>query len=406
MSVLGRLVLILIAASAPLFFACVDDGNEPMDGGLGDVVDASASPPSEQEAADELFFEAQMQDGRLPGLAVAVVGPSGILWSSTYGVTDVETEEVVREDTLFHVASVSKLVVGLLLMQSVEAGELALEDDAEGYLTHSLEHPLHPNEAMSIRSLATHTSGVRDTLSFFLNGSTEGDPEEALGVFTRSYVEAEGERYSLANFSEEAPGTSYAYANVGFALLGHALEGATGRDFRSLSTTLLESLSMDARYFLADVDTAQLAVSYGAGADSFTPVETGTLYYPAGGLKGSLEDMARLVRVFMNDGELDGVRVIEPDSVARMEQVANPRLNTRRGVGMNSTLIEGVPMNGHNGAGVGSSADVWYGPDFGIVVLSNSNAYVRRRLGDDTGADAMSAIRAYVTRRGLQLVRE
>ncbi|MFK8001078.1 MAG: serine hydrolase domain-containing protein [Polyangiales bacterium] len=397
----GRLLLI-VAPLASLALACVDTP-DPMDAGLGDVADV-APPRSEEEITDRLFFESQMREGRLPGLAVAVVGPEGILWSSTYGVSDVATGELVQEDTLFGVASVSKLVVGLLLMQSVEAGELALGDDAEQHLSHTLSHPLHPNEAMSVRSLATHTSGIRDSLSLFVRGFVDGDPEEDLGVFTRSYVEDGGGFYSSENFGEEAPGASYAYANMGFALLGHALEGATGRDFRSLSATLLESLSMDGRFFLADVDPARLSVSYGAGVDSYDSVQTGTLYYPAGGLMGSLEDMSRLLRVFMNDGELDGVRVVEPESVALMEQVANPSLNARRGVSMNSTLIEGVSMHGHNGAGVGSSADVWYGPDFGVVVLSNSNAYVRRRLGDDTGSDTMSAIRAYVTRRALQLV--
>lgn len=402
MHALGRLLLIVVAVLAPLFIACGDDF-EPADAQVGDATDAA---PSAQESADQLFFEEQMRLGRLPGLAVAVVGPDGILWSSTYGVSDVDSGEAVREDTLFGVASVSKLVVGLLLMQSVEAGELALSDDAAEHLSHSLTHPLHPNQTMSVRSLATHTSGIRDSLSLFVRGFVEGDPEDELGVFTRSYVEEGGGFYAPENFSEEAPGTSYAYANVGFALLGHALEGATGRGFRPLSGALLESLSMDGAFFLADVDSARLAVSYGAGADSYSAVETGILYYPAGSLMGSVRDMSRLLRVFINDGELDGLRVIEPASVELMEQVANPSLNARRGVSMNSTLIEGVAMHGHNGAGVGSSADVWYGPDFGVVVLANSNAYVRRRIGDASGSGAMSEIRAYVTRRGIELTGE
>lgn len=402
MHALGRMLLAVVAALAPLFIACGDDV-EPADVGVGDATDAA---PSAQESADQLFFEEQMRVGRLPGLALAVVGPDGILWSSAYGVSDVDTGEAVREDTLFGVASVSKLVVGLLLMQSVEADELALADDAADHLSHSLRHPLHPNEAMSVRSLATHTSGIRDSLSLFVRGFVEGDPEENLGVFTRSYVEEGGDFYAPENFGEEAPGASYDYANVGFALLGHALEGATGRDFRSLSNALLESLSMDGGFFLADVDPARLSVSYGASANSYSPVETGILYYPAGSLMGSVQDMSRLLRVFMNDGELDGVRVVDPASVELMEQVANPSLNARRGVSMNSTTIEGIAMHGHNGAGVGSSADIWYSPRFGVVVLTNSNAYVRRRLGDATGADAVNAIRAYVTRRGLQLVDE
>ncbi|MFT5354450.1 MAG: CubicO group peptidase (beta-lactamase class C family) [Polyangiales bacterium] len=403
----GRLLLFCIA-SASLVFACEEITIEPAadSGSDAQSIDSSVPPVLREQEVDQRFFEEQMQLGRIPGLAVAVVGPDGVLWSSTHGVKDVDTDEAIREDTLFGVASVSKLVVGLLLMQAVEAAQLHLEDDAEGYLTHPLIHPLHPNEAMSIRSLATHTSGLRDTLSLFLNGFTEGDPDEELGVFTASYATEDGDLYAPENFSVEAPGTTYAYSNFGIALLGHALEGATAQDFRSLSTALLESLSMDARFFLADVDAAQLAVSYAATADSFAPILMEILYYPAGGLKGSLVDMARLLRLFMNDGELEGVRLLEPNSVARMEQVANSELNTRRGLILNSTTIEGVLMHGHNGAGAGSSADVWYGPNFGIVVLANSNAYVRSRFGDPTGTEAMRAIRSYVTRRGLELTGE
>ena len=115
---------------------------------------------------------------------------------------------------------------------------------------------------------------------------------------------------------------------------------------------------MSARFFLADIDEGQLALSYSAFDETLAEVSPEILYYPAGGLKGSLRDMARLVRLFMNDGELEGVRILSAESVERMEQVANPALNARRGLVMNSRELEGIVMHGHNGAGIGASADV------------------------------------------------
>ncbi len=373
------------------------------DVGVDTAPEVDPDPPLDGEAD---FVRQQMDAGGLPGVMLAIVDRDGIRWSSMYGFQDVENEIPITAETLFPVASISKLIVGLLMMREVEAGTLDLDAPASDYLTHAFENPAHPGAPMTSRELLSHTSSLRDVFLLFTTGASPDDSSTPVGEFTERYVRAGGD-FASGQFSGAAPGTTYAYCNAGFAVLGHVVEGASGVSFREGSNALTDALGFDGDFFFADVAASRVAVQYTYGPRGFAPLSlTEFLHYPAVGLKASVGDIAKLLRMYMRDGLADDdVTILSPESIAEMERVARPDLNPNRGLSLHRVTVEDVNLRGHGGAHIGSSADAWYTDDYGIIVMANSDAYVRERFGLSRGAEAMRTLRAWLVRRAEEIPR-
>ena len=381
----------------------VPDSDVLPDSGAGTPVDTD---PSLDDA--EAYVLHEMDEGGLPGLAMAIVGRDGVRWSATFGLQNVDGEVPVTTETLFPVASISKLFVGLMMMREVEAGTLDLDAPASNYLTHALQNPSHPEVPITSRALASHTSSLRDGFRLFTEGASPRDSMIPLGEFTAGYVTPGGASYSESNFSAVAPGASYGYSNAGIAVLGHVVEGASGLTFREGASAFAELLGMDGDFFVADVDPAHLAVQYAYGPRGYAPLTlTEVPHYPAAGLKASVSDIATLLQVFMRDGTLvdsaDELVVLSAESIAEMERVAEPGLDEWRGLTVDRRMIEGQTLRGHRGSAHGGSADAWYTDDYAIILFANADAYLRERFGLTRGGDAMRRLRAWLVRRAEEL---
>jgi CubicO group peptidase (beta-lactamase class C family) len=89
-----------------------------------------------------------------PGLSVAVAIDDKLVWSSGFGVADVENEVPARGDTVYRIASISKTFAATAVLQLVDQGTVQLEDRIEKYVP-SFHHPV------SLHQILTHTSGIR-----------------------------------------------------------------------------------------------------------------------------------------------------------------------------------------------------------------------------------------------------
>ncbi|MGB6036701.1 MAG: serine hydrolase domain-containing protein, partial [Cryomorphaceae bacterium] len=97
------------------------------------------------------------------GFAVAIANEKGTLYARGFGYANVETKEKYTENTIQHIASVSKTSIGLALMKAQEMGKLKLDDPIQNYLPFPVVNPFHPSAEITLRHLATHTSGINDT---------------------------------------------------------------------------------------------------------------------------------------------------------------------------------------------------------------------------------------------------
>src|SRR5205085_7400589 len=142
-----------------------------------------------------------------------------------YGYADVATRKPFTPDTVMNIGSISKTVTGVALMRAVQEGKLSLDADINRYLPFKVANPHHPGEPITLRQLATHTSGISDRWEVYKDTYFYGgEPDETLGDFLRAYFTPGGKHYATDNFLEAKPGTQREYSNIGAGLAGYIVE--------------------------------------------------------------------------------------------------------------------------------------------------------------------------------------
>ena len=394
--------LLLMAVLAPC------GGKAPLDSDATSVVDASVSDSAPSTLADlpvedppesfEDFIEWHMARAGIPGLAVGMVASSEVTYARGFGWANIEAEIPVDEHTLFPVASVSKLFTVVPLMRLMEEDRLDLDQTTGEAFGLPIVHPMFPETPITTRQLLTHTSGLIDAW-ITLGRTTYGPMDEPITLeeFALGYTQPGGAYYSESNFGP-APGTDWEYCNAAFAVAGHLAERGWGTGFGDLTRRqVFEPLALeettwdptDARGVVAT------AYAYDMRRGTHSPVSHPSYaHFPAGGLFSSLHDLLRFARAWLGDGQLEGVRFLEADTVQTMMALQVPELSGRQGIALRYDVINDRAFIGHSGAGLAASANFLLLPAEGaaLVLVSSSDAYVRARLGMTEGRDALDAI--------------
>jgi CubicO group peptidase (beta-lactamase class C family) len=230
--------------------------------------------------------------------------------------------------TLFRIASISKMMTTLGLMRLVEAGQVDLDLDVSGYLGFSLRNPHFPKQAITLRTLLTHTSSLRD----------DGGYSWPLSTALKDVLVPGAPLYGEGRmWSERAgPGAYFTYCNLGWGVIGTVMERVTGERFDLLmQRLLLQPLGVNAGYNPSTLPPAaldNLATLYRkrttdteiwnaegpwiaqvddysarppappAGIASYVPGTNATAFSPTGGLRISAHDMGVVMRMLMNSG--------------------------------------------------------------------------------------------------------
>lgn len=385
------ILLALVAGCGP------SDVGPSIDAGLPADVQATDAPRVLRDAGMppedlEGFLDWWMAEGGIYGLAAAVVESGTVVLTVTRGMATETTP--VDEHTLFIVASVSKTFAGALLLQLVDEGRLDLDADVSTILGFPFRHPAFPDDVITTRMLASHVSGlVDDFVDLGTYTYDDADPTVSLLDFARAYATGPD---NATHWGSRAPGTSYSYANAGFGVLGAIVEAASGEDFRVRSEArLFAPLALDgAGWFLADVDRTRLADEFAWGRrEGFAAVaHHGFAFYPAGSLRISVTGLTRWIRAHV-DGTLEGTTLLSPASIALTRTPQFPSVASGQAFVWERDVIAGEAFYGHSGSTYGASANIVVRDDGdGIVLLTNSDAYLRNRFGDPSGRDAMQAI--------------
>ncbi|MEM6541675.1 MAG: serine hydrolase domain-containing protein [Bacteroidota bacterium] len=117
-----------------------------------------------QNVKDSLTLQltAIAERSQLPGFSVAIVSKDTILYSKGFGFADLENTIPFSEKTILNIGSVTKTLIGISLMQLVEAGRISMSDNINDHLPFKVVHPHYPEATITIRQLATHTSSLTD----------------------------------------------------------------------------------------------------------------------------------------------------------------------------------------------------------------------------------------------------
>jgi CubicO group peptidase (beta-lactamase class C family) len=257
---------------------------------------------------------------------------NGELASFADGIADPQSGRRVTADDPVRVASVSKMVVAIGVMKLVEAGKLDLTSDVSRWLGWSLRNPSFPDRPITLRMLLSHTSSVREH---------DDDYVIPLGASLQS-VMADPKNWD----PQHGPGDNYfTYTNLNFPIVGSIVERVTGERFDIwMRRNVLEPMRLDACYNWPTCSDAMIARAVELDAPDGKPQkddlhgvrpacpvfvgdgepcdlsrwhlgENGSLFAPQGGLRISARGLARVGRMLLNDGTLDGVRILSPASV-------------------------------------------------------------------------------------------
>lgn len=284
----------------------------------------------DQTAKEALTAELDsiQKSGQLIGFAVAMVNQDGVLYHNGFGLANTSTKEKYTSQTIQHIASVSKTLIGLDLMKAKEMGKLNLDDPINDYLPFEVINPNYPKANITILHLATHTSGINDTDQYMerawiltknqdLTNVSTDYPEQRLNPsaldipmnkYLQGYLEPQGAYYQKENYINFKPGSRYNYSNIGATLCAFIIEFATGEAFDSFTKKhILDPLKMNASgWSLEDVKISNHARLY-RNDNSLLPFYT-TITYPDGMLISSSSDMAKylveLVNGYCGEGTL------------------------------------------------------------------------------------------------------
>ena len=333
-----------------------------------------------------------------------------ILWRRNFGYANLESNERMTFEHVQNIASISKTFTTVAAMQQVEAGLLDLDSDVNDYLPFKLRHPKYPDRKISVRMLMQHVSGLRDGTVYARHYAC-GDPRMSLGVWVREYFD-EGRAFYNAeeNFHPWAPGDKYKYCNVTFGLLGHLVEISSGLSFPEYCERNLFALLGMARtrWMISDINSGSTTTPYTwveenkARGPSWGGIPPGVIKpdgptltetlsngylgnciynhpnYPDGFLRTSVAQLATWARLWLGDGEVDGVRVLGPKYAQQMftDETAKPDSKYRQGLTWYSNHeIDGVRLWGHGGSDPGVSTSLLMARDHGVaaIVFTNTN---------------------------------
>lgn len=318
-----------------------------------------------------------MKDAHVPGAALLLIRDGQIKTSRTFGLADPETGRVVSADTLFTIASCSKPVTATALMTLYDQGKLALDEDINSYLPFRIKHP----NPISFRHLLSHTSTICDSDKFWDYYTLKQNPvlpdsPIPLGDFLKDYLNAED------SFLNEIPGAKYAYSNAGFGLIGFLVECISKMPFgKYCRQAIFEPLGMkNTAWHFRDVNLNLMAVPYGYNEYLKEPIRYGFYGYPTypdGALKTSVNEFARFLSIFINDGKsFDGTSILRPETVKEM-------LTSHSFLGMDSGETVGLAwhFNGevyhHDGGDPGISTVSYFSPAtrMGLIFFCNGSDF-------------------------------
>ena len=191
--------------------------------------DEPAVPSSQQvqTALDEAV------DAGAPGIAVAIRGADGEEFL-TSGVASIESEQPIKPDTLFRIASVTKSFTAAIVMQLVAEGKLSLDDTVKD-LAPGL---LAAGDQITVRQLLGHTSGLPDYVKSdaFVKRAGAG----------KSVTPRQALKFVADEEPEFKPGSQYAYSDSDNIALGLIIEQVTGKSYeQELRSRILEPLGLD-----------------------------------------------------------------------------------------------------------------------------------------------------------------
>jgi CubicO group peptidase (beta-lactamase class C family) len=265
-------------------------------------------------------------------------------------------------DTLFEIGSITKAFTGILLAEMAERGEVRLDQTVAELLPDGVEVPQRAGRAITLKDLATHSSGLPRMPDNF----RPADPSNPYADYTADQLYQFLRGHTLVR----DVGSEYEYSNLGVGLLGHALARRAGKPYETLVTErVLAPLGMvSTKITLGPQDSARLARGHNARGEPVGNWDVPTLA-GAGALRSTTNDMMTLMTAAMEPPAGLLGRALQRSAVPHF----TPDVGLELGLGWHISSQIDRRVIWHNGGTGGYSSFAGFDPAIrmGVVVLSN-----------------------------------
>lgn len=277
----------------------------------------------------------------------------------------------MTEDTVFDAASLTKVVACTpAIMLLVESGKVDLDKPVQNYIA---EFNGEGSETITVRQLLTHTSALRPGID--TKSNWHGHEEALIRIFREKPT--------------GLPGTFFRYSDIDFLLLGEIVQRVSKTSLDAfVAQNLFQPLKMpDTGYLPPESKLSRIAPTEVVEGKPWRGVVHDPTARQMGGVAGhaglftTARDLARYARMFLNLGELDGVRIFKPETIQLMTRVQTPdSISERRGLGWDIDSAYSGPRGAHFPLGSyghtgWTGTSIWIDPfskSF-LIFLSNRN---------------------------------
>ena len=301
---------------------------------------------------EELRAITEDVDHPLASLSTLVIRDGRVVFEGQFGRKFIDNKTPAKDvpahrDTMYRIASISKLVTTLGVMRLAEEGKLALDADVSTYLGWSLRNPNFPDAPITLRMLLSHRASITDEAGYYW--------EDKLNVDLKQVFTPGGALYGKgAVWAKNAkPGDYFSYGNLNWGVIATVMERASGERFdRLMKRVLFDPLAIRGGFNPADMDAsdvAKIATLYRKRSDvngkeiwnpkgpwiaqvddyskaapisragpNYVIGSNGTLFGPQGACRLSAHDLGRVMLLLMNEGVHESKRVLSAASVREM----------------------------------------------------------------------------------------
>lgn len=315
------------------------------------------------------FMKENMEKWNVPGVTVSVVKGDKILLKKGYGYADIENKIPVNPDeTIFRIASITKLFTSAAVMQLYEKGLIDLNTDVNEYLK-SFKIKESYSEPITMHNLLTHTCGFDD---------------KWIGVESLGYKSVSSlEEFLIEHMPSRVrkPGIVTQYSNYGMALAGYIVQEVAGIPYdRYIDDKIFKPLEM--KYSSVKINEkieSKLAGEYAYKNGEYKKIrEYSVDAQPAGSIYSTANDMANFMIAFLNQGKYKDSQILDKDTVDDMQ--TQHFTNNSNVPGICYGFIENIKNNhrfiGHGGALNGFRSEVLLDTEnkIGLFVAANSSS--------------------------------
>ena len=350
------------------------------------------------------------QEAKLVGANFVIVKDDAIVNQYTYGMQSLAKNKEVEDKTIYRIASISKTVGAIALMQLVEAGKIDLEKDISEYFGFLIRNPKFPEDPITVKMLTLQTSSIVDGYDDenpaydHIKKGYNGVNGTTLDVKVKELLVAnDGPYYTPLTFSSYKPGTRFIYSNFGCGLMACLIEIISKEYYTDyMENHIFKPLQLDASFIahhiknqelIADLyypqknedggyDIARTAERFISG--NYPKFSLGENYRgPAGGLFISMIDLSTIMRMFLGGGKVNNVRLLRKKTVDYMIQqhwFGKGDSESYRAKGIQMKVLHTFPekpFRGHTGGAYGVRSYMFFDVknQLGACFITNGGYY-------------------------------